>query len=160
MHRENAKIISMRVKTQNSSRTFRRRSRSWWIRSRRGHFFKVVRDETGVEIRVFVWWFLYIRVCILKFYATKTEEGVKRKRRERRRGGFLEKIFFGGGWHFWLLVKKSFLSFGSPLLRRRATRQPRTRVQEAPDKLFSLLCRKEKEGKRSAHKNTALSRRN
>jgi len=47
-----------------------------------------------VEIRVFVWWFLYIRVCILKFYATKTEEGVKRKRRERRRGGFLEKIFF------------------------------------------------------------------
>ena len=92
--RERPKIISMRVKTQNSSRTFRRRGRSWWIRSRRGHFFKVVRDETGVEIRVFVWWFLYIRVCILKFYATKTEEGVKRKRRERRRGGFLEKIFF------------------------------------------------------------------
>jgi hypothetical protein len=57
-------------------------------------------------------------------------------------------------------VKKSFLSFFcSPLLRRRATRQPRTRVQEAPDTLFSLLCRKEKEGKRSAHKNTALSRR-
>jgi hypothetical protein len=45
-------------------------------------------------------------------------------------------------------------------LRRRAiSRQPRTRVQEAPDTLFSLLRRKEKEGKRSAHKNTALSRR-
>ena len=64
MHRENAKIISMRVKTQNSSRTFRRRSRSWWIRSRRGHFFKVVRDETGVEIRVFVWWFYYVYGCV------------------------------------------------------------------------------------------------
>jgi len=92
------------------SRTFRRRSRSWWIRSRRGHFFKVVRDETGVEIRVFVWWFLCIRVCILKFYATKTEEGVRRKR-ERRRGQEVvssRKFFFGGGWHFWLLVKKSF----------------------------------------------------
>jgi len=57
------KIISRRVKTQNSSRTFRRRSRSWWIRSRRGHFFKVVRDETGKEIRVFVWWF-YIYGCV------------------------------------------------------------------------------------------------
>lgn len=92
--REREDYFDASKNTKFISRTFRRRSRSWWIRSRRGHFFKVVRDETGVEIRVFVWWFLYIRVCILKFYATKTEEGVKRKRRERRRGGFLEKIFF------------------------------------------------------------------
>ena len=47
-----------------------------------------------MEIRVFVWWFLYIRVCILKFYATKTEEGVRRKQREKKVKVSSRKVFF------------------------------------------------------------------
>ena len=92
MHRENAKIISMRVKTQNSSRTFRRRSRSWWIRSRRGHFYKVVRDETGVEIRVFVWWF-YIYTGV---YTKITQQKRKKRCEETRetKGWFPRENFF------------------------------------------------------------------
>ena len=156
MHRENAKIISMRVKTQNSSRTFRRRSRSWWIRSRRGHFYKVVRDETGVEIRVFVWWFyIYTRVCILKLRNKNGRKGVRK--RERRRGGFLRKFFFGGGWQKFWLVKKSFLSF-THFEKKRATHQPRrTSPRHRTNFSSSVRVKKKKEGRKCTQKHRSLS---
>ena len=60
-----------------------------------------------MEIRVFVWWFLYIRVCILKFYATKTEEGVRRKQREKKGWFPREKFFSAARCIFGCTVKKS-----------------------------------------------------
>jgi protein DGCR14 len=107
-----------------------------------------------VEIRVFVWWFLYIRVCILKFYATKTEEGVRRKQREKKVKVSSRKVFFRRRLAFLAAGEKIFpLFWFTTFEKKRATRQPRTRVQEAPDTLFSLLCRKEKE----VHTKTPLS---
>ena len=137
MHRENAKIISMRVKTQNSSRTFRRRSRSWWIRSRRGHFYKVVRDETGVEIRVFVWWF-YIYTGV---YTKITQQKRKKRCEETRetKGWFPEKIFFRRRLAKILAVlKKSFL-FCSPTLREEGPRINHERVQGTGRQTFHPL---------------------
>jgi protein DGCR14 len=157
--RERPKIISMmRVKTQNSSLVP-------FVAAAEAGGFAVVVD---IFLKLFemkpVWKFASSCGGFIMYMGVYTKilrnKNGRRCEETTREEGVVSsrKFFFGGGWHFWLLVKKSFLSFGSPLLRRRATRQPRTRVQEAPDKLFSLLCRKEKEGKRSAHKNTALSR--
>jgi hypothetical protein len=93
-------------------------------------------------------------VCILKFYATKTEEGVRRKRERRRGVVSSRKVFFGGALAFLAAGEKIFpLFWFTTFEKKRATRQPRTRVQEAPDTLFSLLCRKEKE----VHTKTPLS---
>jgi hypothetical protein len=50
-------------------------------------------------------------VCILKFYATKTEEGVRRKREREEGVVSSRKVFFGGGWHFWLQGEKIFPLF-------------------------------------------------
>jgi hypothetical protein len=60
------------------------------------------------------------------------------------------KFFFGGGWHFWL-VKKSFLSF------THTENSSTTNESKAPDKLFILCTREEKEGRKEVHTKTPLS---
>jgi protein DGCR14 len=64
------------------------------------------------------------------------------------------KVFFGGGWHFWLLVKKSFLSFGSPLLRRRGPLVNHERESRRHRTHFSLSSVEKKKKEKEVHTKT------
>ena len=110
--RERPKIIStMRVKTQNSSLVP-------FVAAAEAGGFAVVVD---IFLKLFemkpVWkfasscgGFIYTGVYILKL-RNKNGRRCEEKTREKKVKVSSRKFFFGGGWHFWLGVKKSFLSF-------------------------------------------------
>ena len=103
-----------------------------------------------------MWWFLYIRVCILKFYATKTEEGVRRKQREKKVKVSSRKVFFGGALAFLAAGEKIFpLFWFTTFEKKRATRQPRTRESRRHRTHFSLSSVEKK--KKCTQKHRSLS---
>ena len=89
-----------------------------------------------------------------KILRNKNGRRCEEKTREKKVKVSSRKFFFGGALAFLAAGEKIFpLFWFTTFEKKRATRQPRTRVQEAPDTLFSLLCRKEKE----VHTKTPLS---
>ena len=138
--RERPKIISMmRVKTQNSSLVP-------FVAAAEAGGFAVVVD---IFLKLFemkpVWKFasscggfiMYTGVYT-KILRNKNGRRCEETTREEEVVSS-RKFFFGGGWHFWLQGEKIFPLFCSPLLRRRATRQPRTRVQGTGQTFLSPL---------------------
>jgi len=145
----------MRVKTQNSSLVP-------FVAAAEAGGFAVVVD---IFLKLFemkpVWKFasscggfiMYTGVYT-KILRNKNGRRCAEKTREKKVKVSSRKFFFGGALAFLAAGEKIFpLFWFTTFEKKRATRQPRTRVQEAPDTLFSLLCRKEKE----VHTKTPLS---
>ena len=146
MHRENAKIISMRVKTQNSSLVP-------FVAAAEAGGFAVVVD---IFLKLFemkpVWkfasscgGFIYTRVCILKLRNKNGRrcEETREKKRWFPRENFFSAAAGTAGEKIFPLEKKGHAST--------------TNESKAPDKL--LILWKEKEGRKCTQKHRALSSR-